>query len=218
MIRVKKSLPPPERLPTAGCNDDSVVRQMHADQNGKCYLCETRTTTDFEVEHCHSIAHQGGKDDWNNIFLACSYCNDKKGARFDDILNPATYNVEEIIEHRYNSSTKTFVFTASGSASAGTDATIRLLSLIFNGANPRMLKIREEEFQRKFLYEYNGFLERLGRYLESPNSETAQPVLDDLEQTSEYLAFKYQVIVSDQKLAAKFGNAVRWNKVSALQR
>lgn len=212
MIRVKKTMPPPERLHTAGCNDDSVVRQMHADQNGKCYLCETRMITDFEVEHRHSVAHQGGKDDWKNIFLACSYCNDKKGARFDDILNPVECNVEEMIEHVYNSSTKEFLFRASVKANAATDETIRLLTLIFNGANPRMLKIREEEFRRKFLYEYNGFLERIVRYLKSPSAETEHPVLDDLAQTSEYLAFKYQVIVSNQKLAAKFGNAVRWNK------
>ena len=213
MIRVKKTMPPPERLHTVGCNDDSVVRQMHADQNGKCYLCETRTTTDFEVEHRHSVAHQGGKDDWENIFLACSYCNGKKGARYDGILNPAECNVEEIIEHRYDSSAKKFIFCAPGGADTATEATTRLLSLIFNGANPRMLKIREEEFQRKFLYEYNGFLERLDRYLESPNSETERPVLADLEQTSEYLAFKYQVIVSDRKLAAKFGKVIQWNKV-----
>lgn len=213
MIRVKKSMPSPERLASAGCTDDAVIRQMHADQNGKCYLCETRTTTDFEVEHRHSVAHQGSRNEWNNIFLACSYCNDKKGTRFDDILNPAECNVEVMIEHRYDASSKRFVFTATGAANESINATIKLLTMIFNGTTPRMLKIREEEFRRKFLYEYNGFLERIARYVSVSDIESERHVLADLEETSEYLGFKYHLIMSNQKLAEKFGNAVRWNKV-----
>ena len=212
MIRVRKSMPPPERLSTAGCNDDAVIRQMHADQNGKCYLCETQTATAFEVEHRHSVAHEGGENDWLNIFLACSYCNDKKGARFDGILNPARCNVEEMIEQRYDTASKTFVFRAVNGKEDSTDETIRLLALIFNGANPGRLKLREEEFRQKFLYEYNGFLERLERYVNSPGADTERRVLSDLEPTSEYLGFKYHVIMSNPNLAEKFGDAVKWNK------
>ncbi len=212
MIRVKKSMPPPKRLLVAGCNDDAVVRQMDNDQNGKCYICESRMTTDFEVEHRHSVAHQGGRDDWENIFLACSYCNDKKGARFDNILNPAECDAEVLIQHKYDTSSGRFVFSSAEEANGAVNATIELLELIFNGAKPGMLKIREEKFRKRFIYEYNGFLERLAQYVQSKDVEAERHVLADLESTSEYLGFKYHVIMSNSCLAAKFGNAVRWNK------
>lgn len=213
MIRVKKTMPPPERLSSVGCDDDMVVRQICVDQYGKCYLCETRTATDFEVEHRHSVAHCGKKDDWNNIFLACSYCNRKKGSRFDDVLNPAESNVEMLIEQVYDAASKTFIFKGVQNADSSLESTIRLLEQIFNGTNPKMLKLREERFRQKFLYEYNGFLERLERYLRSPSEENKKFVLADLDLTSEYLGFKYHIIMSDPKLQAKFGDAVRWNKV-----
>jgi len=213
MIRVKKTMPQPDRLKSSGCNDDTVIRQINADQYGKCYLCESRTITDFEVEHRHSVAHCGGKNDWNNIFLACSYCNDKKGARFDGIVNPSECNVEDIIEQRYDAISEKFVFNATQNSDSKVELTLHLLEKIFNGANPKMLKLREENFRRRFLYEYNGFVERLERYLKSSSEENKQSVLADLDQSSEYLGFKYHIIMSEPKLADKFRDAVKWNKI-----
>lgn len=212
MIRVKKTMPPPNCLGASGYNDDMVVRQIDSDQNGKCYLCETRTTTDFEVEHRHSIAHNGKKDDWNNIFLACSYCNAKKGARFDDVVNPAESNVETLIEQVYDVDSKKFIFKSTQNTDSSLESTMLLLERIFNGTNPRMLKLREEKFRKKFLYEYNGFIERLERYVRLPSEENKKFVLADLDLTSEYLGFKYHYIMAIPKLAEKFADAMKWNR------
>lgn len=52
MIRVKKSHNAPSSLNTTSRYDgEDVKQQLLADQNDKCYLCERKRDTDFEIEH-----------------------------------------------------------------------------------------------------------------------------------------------------------------------
>ena len=48
---------------------DIEKKQLLADQNDKCYLCERKRDTDFEIEH-HKSAHYFPRlvQDWNNCF------------------------------------------------------------------------------------------------------------------------------------------------------
>ena len=102
MIRVTKAEQAPDDLEKKGYKSDDVNRLLLSDQNDKCYICERKLTTDYEVEHLHSQKNNPlMKDDWNNLFIACKYCNDKKGDRFDNILNPCKNNIEDIIRRFY---------------------------------------------------------------------------------------------------------------------
>lgn len=100
MIRIRKREDAPEELATKGCFDDAVKRAILNDQDDKCYICERRIQTDYEIEHLVSQANdETAINEWSNLYLACGYCNQKKSDLFDDIKHPDTYNIEDIIRH-----------------------------------------------------------------------------------------------------------------------
>lgn len=73
MIRICKNADKPQTLDKS-YNTDEVCKQLLMDQNDKCYLCERRLTTDYQVEHFKSQANNGDlKQTWENLFVACGY-------------------------------------------------------------------------------------------------------------------------------------------------
>ena len=55
MIRVRKSSVAPAELAQKGYGADSVQAAILADQDDKCYLCERKRSTDFQVEHLQNL-------------------------------------------------------------------------------------------------------------------------------------------------------------------
>ena len=102
MIREKKSENvPASLLKTQLYNGEDVKRQLMEDQHEKCYICERKLTTDFEIEHFKSQnKYPDLAREWSNLFLACGYCNRKKSDSFDNNVNPLTVNIEEDIIQR----------------------------------------------------------------------------------------------------------------------
>ncbi len=80
MIRVHKSENVPESLSRTKAYDGEDVKiQLYADQLDKCYICERVRDTDTHIEHCVSRNGNAGlAQEWDNLFLSCSYCNLKK--------------------------------------------------------------------------------------------------------------------------------------------
>ena len=67
--------------------------------HGKCYICENKQITSYQIEHL--VSHRGNVDlkyDWNNLFLACAHCNNTKLDKFEPIIDCTKENVEELIE------------------------------------------------------------------------------------------------------------------------
>lgn len=147
MIRIYKHLTEPVSLAAhQSYNSEDVVRQLRADQYGKCYLCERFTVTDFQVEHHKSKAnHPDLTYYWDNLFLSCSYCNNKKSDLFDNMVNPTGNNVEEHIEQRldFNISKAVFRYMGEEARSGEYEDTISFLERIFNGTK----KLRTEREQ-----------------------------------------------------------------------
>lgn len=137
MIRVYKSSIVPASLLVDNCsNYDSqdVHETLVADQHEKCYLCEQKTTKSFQIEHHKAKAagyHPELKYTWSNLFLSCPYCNGRKPNEYS-LLDPVDNNIEVIITHRLDLSTKLAV-VASIRAGIQEDYTVRLLDRLFNG-------------------------------------------------------------------------------------
>lgn len=213
MIRVRKSQTPPGNLATKGYSDDSVRRAIHGDQDGKCYLCERDMHSDIQVEHRQSKTNFPQLTNvWSNLFLACSFCNGKKLDNYDDILDPALCNIETVICHNYDAESDRFSFTPVGQATPAVECTIKLLNLIFNGTRPKLLTIKEEALRNDFQEVYTHFNNALADYLQAPSSTTEAKVRQELAIGSEFLGFKYWMIMSDSKLSAAFGTDIVWNK------
>ena len=113
MIRERKSENVPSSLLTTSQYDgEDVKAQLLEDLHEKCYICERKLGTDYEIEHFKSINNYPGlRQEWTNLFMACGYCNKKKSSSFDDNLYPLDTNIEDEIEQRIDFSRNKASFT-----------------------------------------------------------------------------------------------------------
>jgi bacteriophage lambda ninG protein len=211
MIRLKKSYPN-EFEEEVNPQSEKVKEKLIADQNGKCYLCERITETDFQVEHLRSRKDCGEFErKWNNLLLACSYCNQKKGSN-DIIINPLNIDVEVAIKQKIDFENKQVQFSlVSNSENLDFKPVINLLGDIFNG-NVKPRKIKEERFFDHVLAGLNLFQGVLREYIEEPTPEHAEKVRTLLNIKEEFLGLKYWIIKSNPKLEREFAKDIVWNK------
>lgn len=214
MIKVYKSNKAPTSLATQAKYDGDDVKALLAqDQYNKCYICERKRTTDFEIEHLHSQQnYPDEKYNWENLLFACSYCNGRKLSLFDDIINPLQEVVEEKIVQKINYTDRKADFTPTLQGEV-VQQTIRLLGRIFNGSD-RSRKFREERFFEEFLSRMNIFQAAINDYLASPSKETRQVIRELLSIEEEFLGFKYWIIKENSALLAEFSSDIIWNKNS----
>ena len=88
---------------------------------------------------------------------------------------------------------------------------IELLNRIYNGTS-HVRNIKEEKFFEYTLSIINRFLQLVSLYLESPSSENAKAVRDELAIDKEMLGFKYWIIRDKQALFDVFAQDIIWNK------
>ncbi len=60
-----------------GTHEPADVEQMCEDQKGLCAYCETPLFGSFHVDHMTPLS-RGGNNNWDNIAIACPYCNSSK--------------------------------------------------------------------------------------------------------------------------------------------
>ena len=70
MIKGYKSDKAPEKLAEAGYTCDEVKQAILNDQKDKCYLCERKVTTDYQVEHIEKILIENNDTQNNTSLLA----------------------------------------------------------------------------------------------------------------------------------------------------
>ena len=214
MIRIAKSDNKPLSLTTTNAYDgEDVKRQLLLDQQCKCYLCERKVSTDFQIDHLKSKQnHPELRTEWTNLLLSCSYCNPKKGNRFNSILNPIDNDIEDIIEQRINYSLKAVVFK-SNEESQEVQETISLLETIFNGGGV-LKRVREEKFYEEVEAVMNRFNQLIDAYRYNPSKFTEEAVREELSIDKELLGFKYWIIKTDEVLSQVFANDIIWNKTA----
>ena len=211
MIKVEKSATIPESLLTTQAYDgQDVQRQLLCDQHRKCYICECSVEANYHIEHLNS---QASRQDWNNLFLSCGYCNDKKLALYDNILDPATNNIEDIIEQRLDTYSKEAEFRSENN-STEVKQTIKLLENIFNGKkhDPNFRSPHEEVFYDKVEMSINDFMRKVVNYRMNSSQTNEDIVREELAIGKELLGFKYWIIRDEPALNAVFGGDIIWNK------
>jgi len=103
MVKINKTKKAPKRITCQKHYQEGVVFEtIRNDFYRKCYLCEDRPQ-DVHVEHF--IHHNGNRElkyKWENLFYACSRCNNMKGTEYDDIIDCTKIDPEERIRFYYN--------------------------------------------------------------------------------------------------------------------
>lgn len=212
MRRVYKSPNAPLSLSTTTAYDGRDVQERLAqDHYEKCYLCERSLCTDFQVEHLKSQEHHPElKQNWNNLFWSCAYCNGKKGNRFDNILNPMSVNIEDEIKQIMDFSQKQASFTPLIHTDAHKE-TCEILTRIHNGSN-RLRTKREENFFEYVMGIVNDFYRLVSQYIDNPTNRNQNLVKEDLHTNKECLGFKYWIVKENPLLYKTFASDIVWNK------
>lgn len=212
MIRVRKSEAPVE-LAQSGYTCEAVKQALIQDGDQKCFICERYRDTDLQVEHLKSRTnHPELENDWDNLYIACDYCNKRKSSSHDDMLHPDKCDVEELIDHRVDLMGEMAQFS-SAQTTVDVQSTIRLLSKVYNGARakgkPR--RVLEQLFWDDFKKEYVYFLKVVNAYL-AGKADAEVAVRELLDVKEEFLAFKYHIIKTNPVLMQTFQNDIIWNK------
>ena len=213
MIQLQKTTIAPDSLTTKKRYDGEDVKALLAkDHYDKCYICERQLTTDFQVEHLHSQEHYPDeKYNWENLFFVCSYCNGKKSANFDGIVNPTKEAIEEKIVQKLNYRDNKADFITNDTSET-IQQTIKLLNRIFNGKQSNLRDFNEKAFFRDFSIRMSVFEQAVNDYLSAPTLETKEVVRELLSIEQEFLGFKYWIIKNNPTLFREFSNNIIWNK------
>lgn len=105
-VETKKTKAAKEALEQARKNNGSyntkeVNMALNEIFHGKCYICENKEVTSYQIEHL--IPHRGDADlkyDWNNLFWSCAHCNNIKADKYEPILDCTKVAVDEVIAFR----------------------------------------------------------------------------------------------------------------------
>lgn len=173
--------------------------------HGKCYICENKQITSYQIEHL--IPHRENtelKYDWNNLFLACAHCNNTKLAKFDPIIDCTKENVEELIAFRkegYFGTDEKLIFDMLD-CRIETQNTVKLLQEVYYGSTPQK-KMEATILRRILRKELSKFKEYVREYKEAEDEEKEDLkylLQQQLRDDSPFAAFK-RWLIRDNKEA-----------------
>lgn len=175
---------------------NAALREMF---HGKCYICENKEVTSYQIEHL--VPHRENTDlkyDWNNLLLSCAHCNNTKLAKYDPIIDCTKDDVEKAIHFKkegYFGKEEKLVFEALDTR-VETQNTTELLREVFYGTTPQ--KIMEARNLRKTLRKnLSQFKEYVREYYEAEDEdkEDLEILLKrELSDSSSFVAFKRWLI------------------------
>ena len=179
--------------------NDALVEMFH----GKCYICENKEITSYQIEHL--IPHKGNlelKYDWNNLFWSCGHCNNTKLGRFEPIIDCTKENVDDLIAFRktgYFGTNEKLEFVAL-STGEEVENTLKLLEAVYFGITPQKC-IEAKLIRRKLRKELSAFKEYVREYQEAEGEDKEDllyQIKKELKESSSFTAFK-RWLIKDNK-------------------
>lgn len=187
------------RVGNGSYNTPEVNAALRETFYGKCYLCENKQITSYQIEHL--IPHRGDEElkyDWNNLFLACAHCNNTKLGKYEPIIDCTKENVEEKIAFRKRGCFGTdeeLVFDILN-FDIETQNTVKLLREVYYGSTPQK-KVEAVIIRRLLRKELAEFKEHVREYQESEDEEKEDIgclIKQSLQDGSPFAAFKKWLI------------------------
>lgn len=220
MIQLRKSPNAPASL--AGkktWNGEDVQKTLYADQDGKCYLCESCTGKNYQIDHLRSRKNYPEKAyDWANLFLCCGYCNGRKSDQFDDIVSPCDVPCEEIFDIILKPECKAVEISVRQPDIPGVGQTRELLHRLHNGKREGMRDIREKIFYDELCSVVLNFARCLREYKNDKTPENRAEVVEFLKIDQPFLAAKKSLLRSCSDLFEDFRHEMLWNRARSAGR
>lgn len=185
-------------------NTENVNMALRDIFHGKCYICENKKATSYQIEHL--IPYKENMDlkyRWENLFWVCAHCNNIKLDKYDPIIDCTKEDVENLIAFRkegYFGEQEELVFTPL-KESEEVKNTVELLHDAYYGTTPQ--KKMEAKILRKMLREnLSAFKNYVWEYYEAEGSEKEDLELllkSELRDSSEFTAFKRWLIYDNER-------------------
>lgn len=182
-------------------NTDCVNQALREVFHGKCYICENKQSTSYQIEHL--IPHRRNsnlKYDWNNLFLVCAHCNNVKLAKYDPILDCTKERVEKLIAFRksgYFGTDEKLEFIPQEEETEAVKNTVALLKDVYYGTTPQK-KMESTVLRRTLRHDLSKFKEYVREYQEAEDEEEKEDMgnllKQELRDSSAFAAFKRWLI------------------------
>jgi len=194
-----------EKEKNGSYNTSEVNAALEEMFHGKCYICENKQITSYQIEHL--IPHRGNtelKYDWNNLFLSCAHCNNIKSDKFEPIIDCTKENVEKSIAFRregYFGTDEKLIFDMLDSG-IETKNTVKLLQEVYYGSTPQK-RMEAKILRRTLRKELSEFKEYVREYKEAEDEEKEDLkclLQQQLGDSSAFAAFK-RWLIRDNKEA-----------------
>lgn len=195
MIQQKKNPLAPDSLTrTKSHSEEDVKKQLVEDQHGKCYICESLTYQNGEVEHLKDKdTYPELRQSWENLFWACGHCNKKKQAPHSVIPSPLHEDYAKAIYVK-PVFTRGFILFEIKINPAAHQMTVDLLNRIHNGHPSKFRKMNDALFYRRYREAISLFIDNMEKYRQTPSEENKKTITDALKEDQEFLATKYWLI------------------------
>jgi uncharacterized protein (TIGR02646 family) len=194
-------------------NDELIIEALKKEFYSKCYICEDDMSTSINIEHFKP--HKGDKDlkfNWNNLYLACSHCNNIKLAKYDNILDCMSdkEDVERTMKYLASTFPKRYVTIEVIDSSEKVRDTAELLTKAYNGTTPQK-RLESEKLRKKIQQEMIRFQRLLNEYYfdacdDEDKKEVKQKIKRALSKNSPFAAFKRWVILEEEEYDKEFGD------------
>lgn len=177
----------------------ALVEMFHK----KCYICENKIITSYQIEHL--IPHRKDNElkyDWNNLFLSCAHCNNTKLGKYDPILDCTKENIDAVIAFRkegYFGCDETLTFEALDERPE-TKNTVSLLNAVYYGNTPQK-KMEATILRRNLRKDLSEFKEKVREYKEAEGEDKEDLemlIKKELKNSSAFTAFK-RWLIKDNK-------------------
>lgn len=182
-------------------NTENVNQALWEVFHGKCYICENKATTSYQIEHL--VPHRGDSSleyDWNNLFLACAHCNNVKLAKYDPILDCTKERVEKLIAFRksgYFGTDEKLEFIPQEEETEAVKNTVALLKDVYYGTTPQK-KMEARVLRKTLRNDLSNFKEYVREYQEAEDEGEKEDLGNllklELRDNSTFAAFKRWLI------------------------
>lgn len=182
-------------------NTENVNAALKEVFYGKCYICENKEATSYQIEHLQP--HRGEKElkyDWKNLFWVCAHCNNIKLDEYEPILDCTKEDVERIIAFRkkgYFGTEEKLEFIPLIENNESVQNTVALLKAVYYGTTSQK-KIEARILRKNLRKSLSRFKEYVREYQEAEDEEEKEDIgillRRELKSSSAFTAFKRWLI------------------------